>query len=82
MGNLLLEMFRELRGREKPLRKVERRQAKFYIKNRLRRLFPELAQDDKALEELYQSLDLEARPGLGPGGATSFEVIIPDRYIS
>jgi len=80
VGANLIELFRELRGKEKPLRKVERRAAKFYIKARLARLFPEVANDPEALEALYQTLDLEARPGCGPGGATAFEVILPEGF--
>jgi hypothetical protein len=80
MGLLLTDLFREMRKKEKPLHRVERRAAKHWIKQRLLRLFPELHGDPQALEELYQALDLEARPGCGPGGAIAFEVIIPDQY--
>jgi hypothetical protein len=80
MGTNLIELFRELRGRERPLRKIERRAAKYWVKARLARLFPEVANDPEALEALYQALDLEARPGCGPGGATAFEVILPDGF--
>jgi hypothetical protein len=80
MGSKLIELFRELRGRERPLRKVERRAAKYWVKSRLARIFPEVANDPEALEELYQALDLEARPGCGPGGSMAFEVILPEGF--
>lgn len=80
MGTNLRELFRELRGKEKPLRKMERRAAKYWVKSRLARIFPEVANDPVALEELYQTLDLEARPGCGSGGSTAFEVILPDGF--
>lgn len=80
MGLLLSDLFREMRKKEKPLHKVERRAAKHWIKQRLLRLFPELREDPQALEDLYQALDLEARPGCGPGGAMAFEIILPEKY--
>jgi hypothetical protein len=80
MGLLLKELFRDMRKKEKPLHRVEKRAAKHWIKRRLLRLFPELQNDPQGLEDLYQALDLEARPGCGPGGAMAFEVIIPEQY--
>ena len=81
MGMLLIEFFRSRLAPEPPLHKTERRAAKYWVKNRLARLFPELRNDPAALEALYQSLDLEARPGCGKGGSTAFELIFPEKYL-
>lgn len=62
-----------------PATPVERILAKRWVRERLKRLFPELRHDPRALEEAYQSLSLEARPGAGKGGATLFEIVLPGK---
>jgi hypothetical protein len=62
-----------------PITPVERILAKRWVKERLKRIFPELRNDPKALEEAYQALSLEPLPGAGKGGATLFEVVLPGK---
>jgi len=64
---------------EPPVHPVEGMMAKRWVKERLKRLYPELRSDPRALEAAYQALSLEPRPGLGEGGATMFEVVLPGR---
>jgi hypothetical protein len=47
------------------------------VKKRLVHIFPELRNDPEALERAYRELDLEPRHGIGRGGATVFEAILP-----
>jgi len=64
---------------EPPLNPVERGMAKRWVKERLKHIFPELRNDPKRLEEAYQSLTIEPRPGTGKGGETMFEIIVPGK---
>lgn len=64
---------------EPPLHPVERRMARRWVKERLKRLFPELRDNPQALEEAYRALSLEPREGAGKGGATMFEIVLPGR---
>lgn len=77
----IIEFFRRRLEGEPKLRPQERRAARYWVKVRLQRLFPELRNDPVALDALYESLDLEPRPGLGKGGAVMYEVILPDSYV-
>ena len=74
-------IFDFLRGRMQgvpPLRPIERNMAKRYVKERLKRLYPALRLDPAALERAYQELGLEPRAGIGEGGATVYEITLPD----
>ncbi len=62
-----------------PVSAVERVMAKRWVKERLKRMYPELRHDPRALEETYRSLSLEPRPGAGKGGAMMFEIVLPGR---
>ncbi|CAN5417081.1 hypothetical protein BH09VER1_BH09VER1_29180 [soil metagenome] len=64
---------------EPPLRAVEGAMAKHWVKERLKVVFPELRGDPRALEQAYQDLSLELRPGSGKGGAMLFEVVLPGK---
>ena len=77
MSSNIIEFFKRQLGFEKPLHPIDRLAAKHYVKQRLAHIFPELRGDPEALEQAYQELDLEARPGLGKGGSTVFEAILP-----
>ncbi len=81
MGMLLIDFFRSKLGAEPSLRKSDKKAVKHWVKNRLAHLFPELRNDPEAIEELYQALDLEARPGCGKGGTTAFELIFPEKHL-
>jgi hypothetical protein len=77
MGSGLVEFFKRALGAEPPLHPIDRRAAKHYVKQRLAHIFPELRNDPEALERAYRELDLEPRAGVGKGGSTVFEAIIP-----
>ena len=70
-----MNIFEFIRSRlqgEEPLRPLERVLAKRWVKDRLKRMYPELRHDPRALEAMYQSLTLEPRVGGGEGGAVLF----------
>ena len=67
-----LSLFRRALLKAPPVRPVEGRLAKQWIKARLRALYPELRNNPSALEEAYQALDLEPRAGKAPGDAHSY----------
>lgn len=70
-----IDFFKSKLGTEKPLHPVDRRAAKFYVKQRLAHIFPELRNDPEALEQAYQDLDIRPNPGGGVGGSTVFEAV-------
>lgn len=77
-----MNIFEFIKGKlqgEPPLHPVERRMARRWVKERLKKMFPELRDDPKALEEAYRTLSLEPREGVGKGGATMFEIVLPGR---
>lgn len=59
------------------LRPLENNLAKRWVKERLKKLFPELRNDPEALEKAYASLGIEARPGAGKGGGVVYELSTP-----
>lgn len=73
----ILEFLRSKLQGEPPLHPMDRRIAKRWVKERLKRLYPELRLDPKALEQAYQDLGLEPHEGSGKGGATVFEITLP-----
>jgi hypothetical protein len=73
----ILEFLRSKLQGEPPLNPLDRRMAKRWVKERLKRLYPELRLDPEALEKAYHELGLEPREGAGKGGATVFEVTLP-----
>jgi hypothetical protein len=81
MTNLMsiFELIRQKLHGDPPLLPVERRLAKRWVKERLKRMYPELRDDPEALEQAYRSLDMQARTGIGKGGATMFEILLPGR---
>lgn len=62
-----------------PVSAVERIMAKRWVKARLKRMYPELRHDPRALEQAYQSLSMEPRPGAGKGGSMMFEIVLPGK---
>jgi len=79
MNNSILDFFKRRLGAQKPLHPLDRKAAKRYVKQRLAHIFPELRGDPAALERAYRELDLEPRHGAGEGGATVFDIVLPDR---
>lgn len=77
MGSGIVDFFKRHLGAEKPLHPIDQRAAKHWVKQRLAHIFPELRNDPEALEQAYQDLSMEPRPGTGKGGATVFEAILP-----
>jgi hypothetical protein len=72
--NLIRRAFRH----EAPLHRVDRQMAKHWIKQRLLVVFPSLRNNPRALEEAYQSLDLEPGSAAGNGEPeTVFEMKLP-----
>lgn len=75
----LLDFLRSRLAGQPPLHPIERRLAKRWVKERLKKLYPELRADPRALEAAYQALNIEAHRGAGEGGEALFEIILPDR---
>ena len=73
----ILEFLRSKLQGEPPLHPMDRRIAKRWVKERLKRLYPELRLDPKALEQAYQDLGIEPHEGAGKGGATVFQITLP-----
>ncbi len=73
----ILEFLRSKLQGEPPLHPMDRRIATRWVKERLKRLYPELRLDPKALEQAYQDLGIEPHEGSGKGGATVFEITLP-----
>ncbi|MBE2202775.1 MAG: hypothetical protein IAE94_00325 [Chthoniobacterales bacterium] len=69
-------LYARLQG-EPPIHPLDRRLAKRWVKERLKRLYPELRRDPEALEQAYQELGLEPQEGTGKGGATVFQITLP-----
>jgi len=64
---------------EPPVRPLERILARRWVKERLKKMYPELRANPRALEEAYQALSLEAHEGAGKGNTILFEVVLPGR---
>ncbi|RYD74036.1 MAG: hypothetical protein EOP84_20575 [Verrucomicrobiaceae bacterium] len=74
----LFQLIKRALGHEPRLHPVDRQMAKHWIKQRLIAVYPELRNSPAALEQAYQALSLEARPGTNPNGPeTVFEVKLP-----
>jgi hypothetical protein len=67
-----------LRG-EPPIHPMDRMMAKRWVKERLKKMYPDLRADPRALEAAYQALSLDAHPGAGEGGENLFEVKLPGK---
>lgn len=74
----IFEFLRNKLKGEPPLHPMDRKIAKRWVKARLKKVYPELRLDPKALERAYQELGLEPHEGSGKGGATIFEVTLPE----
>lgn len=74
----LFQLFKKAFRSEPQLHPIEQKMAKRWIKQRLVSVFPELRNDPVALENAYQSLSLDPRPGTDEGdGETVFEMSAP-----
>ena len=76
--NGLFQRIKRVFRAAEPLHPIEQKMAKRWIKQRLVSVFPELRNDAAALEQAYQSLSLDPRPGTEEGdGETVFEMSAP-----
>ena len=64
---------------EQPVHPIEQRMAKRWVKERLKRLFPELRSNPEELEKAYRQLGIELREGAGRGGTAVYEISLPDK---
>jgi len=82
MAGTIIEFFRsKLAALQSPppLLPIERAMAKRWVKERLKRMYPDLRNDPRALEAAYRALSLEPRAGQGEGGETLFDLTLPGR---
>ena len=63
---------------EQPVHPLERAMAKRWVKERLKRLFPELRTNPGELEKAYRQLGIQPHEGSGKGGAAVYEITLPD----
>ncbi|MFZ4588678.1 MAG: hypothetical protein ACOYNG_06795 [Terrimicrobiaceae bacterium] len=71
------EFLRKSLAGEAPVHPLDRRMAKRWVKERLKRVFPELRNDPAALDRAYAELGLEPIEGAGKGGATVYKITLP-----
>ena len=79
MASAIMEYFRSKFAAPPPLTPIERVLAKRWVKDRLKKMYPELIGKPRELEEMYQSLNLEPRHGGGKGGEMLYEIVLPGR---
>ena len=72
-----LDFVRNSLRSEAPIHKHDQRIAKSWMKERLKRLFPQFRNDPDALERAYHELGLEAHEGAGKGAGTVYEITLP-----
>jgi hypothetical protein len=70
-----------LQGEQK-VHRLERAMAKRWVKERLKRLFPELRSTPEELEKAYLRLGIESHEGKGKGGAMVYEITLPDKALT
>ena len=72
-----LEFLRHSLQGEELLHPLERKIAKRWVKERLKKIYPELRNDPDALERAYQELGIEPHEGAGKGACTVYEITLP-----
>lgn len=77
----ILEFLRQSLQNEAPIHPLERKLAKRWVKERLKKIYPEFKNDPDALDRAYQQLGLEVHDGAGKGGAAVYEITLPDSNI-
>lgn len=78
MSRTIFDFIRSQLGGEPPIHPTDRRLAKRWVKERLKRMYPELRLDPIALERAYDDLGIQPHEGSGKGGAPIFEIIVPE----
>jgi hypothetical protein len=72
-----LEFLRQNLQGEEPIPPLEQKMAKRWVKERLKKIYPELRNDFDALERAYQELGIEQHEGAGKGAGTVYEITLP-----
>ena len=72
-----LEFLRQGLQGEEPIHPLEGKMAKRWVKERLKKIYPELKDDPRALEQAYQQLGIEQHEGAGKGACTVYEITLP-----
>ena len=80
MTRAIFDYLRSQLGGEPELQPQDHRMAKRWVKERLKKIYPDLRLDPVALEKAYQDLGLEPHAGSGKGGATVFEITLPESH--
>ncbi len=78
MKNSFLEFLRQGLQGEEPVHPLEGKMAKRWVKERLKKIYPELRDDPRALEQAYQQLGIEQHEGAGKGAGTVYEITLPN----
>ena len=73
-----LEFLRQSLQGEEPIQPLERKMAKRWVKERLKKIYPELRNDPDALERAYKELGMEQHEGAGKGASTVYEITLPN----
>lgn len=72
-----LEFLRQSLQGEEPMHPIERQMAKRWVKERLKKIYPELRNDPDALNRAYHQLGIEQHEGAGKGACTVYEITLP-----
>jgi hypothetical protein len=75
---LFLELIRQALQGEEHIHPIDRRMAKHWVKERLRRIYPHLKSNPQDLEKAYNELGIEAHEGSGKGNGTVYEITLPE----
>jgi hypothetical protein len=75
---LFLELIRQALQGEENIHPIDRRMAKHWVKERLRRIYPHLQSNPQGLEKAYNELGIEAHEGSGKGNGTVYEITLPE----
>ena len=77
----LWELLRQGLQGEQPIHPLQRAMAKRWVKERLKRLFPELRSNPEELEKAYRQLGIESHEGSGKGGSAVYEITLPEKIL-
>jgi hypothetical protein len=72
------EFLRQSLQGEEPIHPLERKLAKRWVKERLKKIYTELRNDPDALERAYQELGIEQHERAGKGACTVYEITLPN----
>lgn len=72
-----LEFLRQSLQGEESVHPLERQMARRWVKERLKKIYPELRNNPEALNRAYQELGIEQHEGAGRGASTVYEITLP-----